>query len=78
MYPVRTIKAKVFIHKDGKVDLKEFVKDQSPGVNKYIRHYLAKFQVPKRMFEGGYLNPGEQFIQIRCLWGDKQKKIMQD
>jgi hypothetical protein len=21
------------------------------------------------MFEGGYVQPGEQFVQLRCLWG---------
>ncbi|SHE84087.1 protein of unknown function [Bacteroides faecichinchillae] len=76
-YAFRTIKAKVFIHENGKVDLLEFVKEQTPGVNKYIRHYLAKFMVPPIMFEGGYIKPGEQIVQLRCLWGDREKKIMQ-
>ncbi len=76
-YAFRTVKAKVSIHEDGKVDLLEFVKEQTPGVNKYVRHYLAKFKVPQIMFEGGYIKPGEQIVQLRCLWGDRQKKIMQ-
>lgn len=70
----RTIKAKVSIHEDGKVDLLEFVKEQTPGVNKYIRHYLSKFMVPQIMFEDGYIKPGEQVVQLRCLWEDREKR----
>ena len=68
-YGFRTIKAKVLIREDGKVDLLSFVKKQSPDVEKYIRHHLSKFQVTEKMFEGGYVQPGEQFVQLRCLWG---------
>ena len=56
-YGFRTVKAKVFVHEDGKVDLE-----------KYIRHHLAKFQVSERMLESGYIQPGEQFVQLRCMW----------
>lgn len=64
----RTIKAKVFIHQNGKVDLKAFVKKQSPDLERYIRHHLSKFQVSEKMLEGGYVQPGEQFVQLRCLY----------
>lgn len=68
-YGFRTIKAKVFIREDGKVNLLSFVKKQSSGVETYIRHHLDKFQVSDKMFEGGYVQPGEQVVQLRCLWG---------
>ena len=64
----RTIKAKVFIYENGKVALKAFVKKQSPDAEKYIRHHLSKFQVSEKMFENGYVQPGEQFVQLRCLY----------
>lgn len=67
-YGFRTVKAKVFIHEDGKVDLLSFAKDQSSDVEKYVRHHLSKFQVTEKMFEGGYIQPGEQFVQLRCLY----------
>ena len=51
---LRTIKAKVFIHENGKVDFLSFTKKQSSGVEKYILHHLDKFQISKRMLEGGY------------------------
>ncbi len=54
---------------DGKVNLLSFAKKQSPAVETYIRHHLFKFQVSEKMFEGGYVQPGEQFVQLRCLWG---------
>ena len=68
-YGFRTIKAKVLIREDGKVNLLSFAKKQSPAVETYIRHHLFKFQVSEKMFEGGYVQPGEQFVQLRCLWG---------
>ncbi|MEY8687774.1 DUF4891 domain-containing protein [Bacteroides sp. AN502(2024)] len=68
-YGFRTIKAKVLIRENGKVDLLSFAKKQSPDVEKYIRHHLSKFQVTEKMFKGEYVQPGEQFVQLRCLWG---------
>ena len=64
----RTVKAKVLIHENGKVDLEAFVKKQSPDMEKYVRHHLAKFQVSEKMLESGYVQPGEQFVQLRCLY----------
>ena len=68
-YGFRTIKAKVLIREDGKVNLLSFAKKQSPAVETYIRHHLFKFQVSEKMFEVGYVQPGEEFVQLRCLWG---------
>lgn len=67
-YGFRTVKAKVFVHEDGKVEFQSFVKKQSTDLEKYIRHHLAKFQVSERMLESGYIQPGEQFVQLRCMW----------
>lgn len=64
----RTIKAKVYVHENGKVDLQAFVKRQSSDLEKYIRHHLSKFQVSEKMLKGGYVQPGEQFVQLRCLY----------
>lgn len=70
----RTIKAKVLVHQNGKVDLQAFVKKQSPDLEKYIRHHLSKFQVSEKMLEGGYVQPGEQFVQLRCLYEKLKRK----
>ena len=70
----RTVKAKVLIHENGKVDLEAFVKKQSPEMEMYVRHHLAKFQVSEKMLESGYVQPGEQFVQLRCLYGKVKAK----
>ena len=57
----------VFIHEDGKVEFESFVKKQSIGLEKYIRHHLDKFQISERMLKSGYIQPGEQFVQLRCM-----------
>ncbi len=44
-------------------------KKQSTDLEKYILHHLDKFQISKRMLEGGYIQTGEQFVQLRCMWG---------
>ncbi|UVP13572.1 DUF4891 domain-containing protein [Bacteroides ovatus] len=41
-----------------------------------MRHHLSKFQVTEKMFEGGYVQPGEQFVQLRCLWGNVERQII--
>lgn len=66
-YTFRTIKAKVFIHEDGKIELQSFIKKQTPNVEKYIRDHLSTFEVPDKMFEGGYIKTGEQYVQLRCV-----------
>lgn len=68
----RTLKAKVFIYENGKVELQAFVKKPSAKLETYVRHHLAKFRVSERMLESGYVQPGEQFVQLRCLY-DKVK-----
>ena len=46
---LRTIKAKVFIHENGKVDFLSFTKKQSSGVEKYILHHLdRRYRTPQR------------------------------
>lgn len=66
-YGYRTITAKVFVQKDGKVRLEAFCKRLTPREQTYIRHHLAKFRVSQKMLEGGYVKMGEQFVQLRCL-----------
>lgn len=66
-YGTHTIKAKVFIREDGKIELQSFIKKQTPNVEKYIRDHLSTFQVPDKMFEGGYIKTGEQYVQLRCV-----------
>lgn len=73
-YGFRTVKAKVFVHENGKVELKGFVKKQSVATEYYIRHHLYKFKVSERMLANNYVQPGEQHVQLRCLYANLKGK----
>lgn len=62
---VRTAKAYVSVGPYGKIELKSFVKEQPKYVQKYVRHRLGIFRVPKVMLDSGYIKPGEQYLQLR-------------
>lgn len=62
-----TVKAKVNIHKDGRVDLIQFVNPQPGKTERYIRHHLLSFRVKELYLDGGYIKPGEQYVQLRCM-----------
>lgn len=66
---IRTVKAKVVIHNNGKVDFDSFEKKQSVHVERYIRHNLSHFHVTKILMDSGYIKPGEQYVQLRYLPG---------
>lgn len=66
-YTLRTVKAKVNIHEDGKVDFLSFVKQQTPELQQYVLDRLEEFQVTEKMLKGGYIKPGEQVVQLRCI-----------
>lgn len=65
--PLSTAKAKVVIRKDGKVDLKSFVKAQEGNVQRYLRYNLEIFRVQKVMMDSGFVKPGEQYVQLRYM-----------
>lgn len=62
---IRTVKAKVLVHEDGKVDLHSFVKEQPGHVERYLRYRLEIFRVQKVMLDSGFVKPGEQYVQLR-------------
>lgn len=66
-YTLRTVKAKVNIREDGKVDFLSFIKHQTPELEQYILDRLVNFQVTEKMLKGGYIKPGEQVVQLRCI-----------
>ena len=72
--PLRTVKTKVVIREDGKVDLKSFVKPQDGNVERYLRYNLEIFRVQKVMIDSGFVKPGEQYVQLRYM-PEKAKKF---
>ena len=63
----RTAKAKVVIRNDGTIDLLSFVEQQPGNAQRYIRYRLKDFKVKKILMDNGYINPGEQYVQLRYI-----------
>ena len=61
----RTAKAKVIIRNDGTIELLSFVEQQPGNAQRYIRYRLKDFKVKKILMDNGYINPGEQYVQLR-------------
>ena len=64
---IRTAKAKVHIDSIGKVKLYSFTKGQTAKVQRYLRYRLEIFRVSRQMLDSGYVNPGEQYVQLRYI-----------
>lgn len=62
---IRTAKAKVTIHPEGKLSLHSFVKEQPLNVRRYLKYRLSIFQVTKIMMDSGHVKPGDQYVQLR-------------
>ena len=56
----RTAKAKV-------IELLSFVEQQPGNAQRYIRYRLKDFKVKKILMDNGYINPGEQYVQLRYI-----------
>ena len=63
----RTAKAKVIIRNDGTIELLSFVEQQPGNAQRYIRYRLKDFKVKKILMDNGYINPGEQYVQLRYI-----------
>ncbi|UVV77249.1 DUF4891 domain-containing protein [Bacteroides fragilis] len=63
----RTAKAKVIIRNDGTIELLSFVEQQSGNAQRYIRYRLKDFKVKKILMDNGYINPSEQYVQLRYI-----------
>ena len=64
---IRTAKAKVYIDSIGKVKLHSFTKEQTGKVQRYLHYRLEIFRVSRQMLDSGYINPGEQYVQLRYI-----------
>ena len=57
--PIRTVKVYADVHADG-----------SLKVENYLLKRVEVYRIRKEIFEGGYLKPGEQYLQLRYLPGE--------
>ncbi|WP_071146599.1 DUF4891 domain-containing protein [Bacteroides ihuae] len=64
---IQTVKAKVFIHKSGKVNILSFIKEQPEDIQRYLKYRLEIFKVTKIMIDSGYIKTGEQYVQLRYI-----------
>ena len=64
---VRTAKAHVNVYSDGTFRIISFCKRQKPEVVEYLKKRAAVYTIRKFFFENGYIEPGEQYLQLRYL-----------
>lgn len=64
---VRTAKVYANVYTDGTVRLISFCKKQPSEVDIYLRKRLAAYTIRKEIFEGDYMKPGRQYLQLRYV-----------
>lgn len=64
---IRTAKARVNVYSDGTFRIISFCKKQEPEVVRYLEKRVAVFTIPKFFFDEGYIEPGEQYLQLRYI-----------
>jgi hypothetical protein len=71
---VRTAKAHVNVYSDGTFRIISFCKRQKPEVVEYLKKRAAVYTIRKFFFENGYIEPGEQYLQLKYVPGKVNKK----
>ena len=66
---VRTVKVHVNVYSDGTFRIMSFCKKQELKVVEYLKKRVAVFTIPKFFFDEGYIEPGEQYLQLRYIPG---------
>lgn len=64
---VRTAKARVNVYSDGTFRIISFCKSQKPEVVEYLKKRAATYTIRQFFFDEGYIEPGEQYLQLRYL-----------
>ena len=64
---VRTAKVHANVYSDGTFRIMSFCKKQELKVVEYLKKRVAVFTIPKFFFDEGYIEPGEQYLQLRYL-----------
>lgn len=71
---VRTVKVRVNVYSDGTFRILSFCKKQKMSVMDYLEKRVAVFTIPKFFFDEGYIEPGEQYLQLRYIPDKVNKK----
>ena len=64
---IRTAKVHANVYSDGTLRIMSFCKKQDPEVVEYLKKRVAVFTIPPFFFEEGYIEPGEQYLQLRYI-----------
>ncbi len=68
--PIRTVKVYADVHADGSLKVLSWCKKQPMIVQISLSKSVAVYRISKEMFDGWYLKPGEQYLQLRYLPGE--------
>ena len=66
---VRTAKVHANVYSDGTFRIMSFCKKQEPEVVEYLKKRVAAFTIPKFFYDEGYIEAGEQYLQLRYIPG---------
>ncbi|MBQ8442361.1 MAG: DUF4891 domain-containing protein [Bacteroides sp.] len=64
---IRTAKVRVNVYSDGSFRILSFCKPQKPEVVGYLNRRAEVFTIPQFFFDEGYIEPGEQYLQLRYI-----------
>ena len=64
---IRTAKVRANVYSDGTFRIMSFCKKQERQVKNYLEKRVAVFTIPKFFFDEGYIEPGEQYLQLRYI-----------
>ena len=71
---IRTAKVHANVYSDGTFRIMSFCKKQEPEVVEYLKKRVAVFTIPSFFFKEGYIEPGEQYLQLRYIPSKVTKK----
>lgn len=66
---IKTVKVYAHVYADGKLKVLSFCKKQPMRVEDYLLKKVEFYTIRKEMFEDNYLEPGEQYLQLRYVPG---------
>lgn len=64
---IRTAKVHANVYSDGTFRIMSFCKKQEPEVVEYLKKRVVAFTIPPFFFKEGYIEPGEQYLQLRYI-----------
>lgn len=68
--PIKTVKVCAEVHADGSLKVLSFCKKQPMKVENYLLKRVEVYHIRKEIFDEKYLEPGEQYLQLRYLPGE--------